>query len=249
MLAAERHWEERGGRPFLPRALSVADAEPPRTASGLDFLLEAVGPGTERLCGLEAGERVWVNGPLGNAFSEPRELAPGRRRGDPRRRRHRDRAAGAPAAAASPTAASRPGSCSASATASTHGGLDDLFSSCQIGLASEDGHAGAPRLRHRPAGGDARGRRRGQRRRLRLRPAADAGGGAGDVRRRAASPASWRSSRRWPAASAPASAAPCRSRRAATCASASTARSVGAATGSREVDPCLTSAGSSSSTR
>ena len=60
----------RGGRPFLPRALSVADdgAE----ADGgvrLDFLIEGIGPGTDRLCELEVGEGVWVNGPLGNAFS------------------------------------------------------------------------------------------------------------------------------------------------------------------------------------
>ncbi|HXV05505.1 MAG TPA: hypothetical protein VFP23_06325, partial [Solirubrobacterales bacterium] len=49
MLATERHWEEREGRPFLPRALSVADVE----GSRLDFLVDAVGPGSERLCALE----------------------------------------------------------------------------------------------------------------------------------------------------------------------------------------------------
>jgi dihydroorotate dehydrogenase (NAD+) catalytic subunit len=77
MLSAERRWEERGQRPFLPRALSVADAEPIEGGVRLDFLLEGVGPGTERLCALEPGERVWINGPLGNAFSAPGELAPG----------------------------------------------------------------------------------------------------------------------------------------------------------------------------
>ena len=40
-----------------------------------------------------------------------------------------------------------------------------------------------PGLRHRPARGDARGRRRRRRRRLRLRPAGDARGGAGALRR------------------------------------------------------------------
>ncbi len=142
MLAAERHWEERGGRPFLPRALSVADAEP---AGGdgvrLDFLLEAVGPGTERLCGLEVGEGVWVNGPLGNAFSEPRELAPG--------------AAGAilvgggigiaPLALLRRRFAARgvPSQILLGFRDRAHsGGLDDLFSNCQIGLASDDGHLG-----------------------------------------------------------------------------------------------------------
>jgi dihydroorotate dehydrogenase (NAD+) catalytic subunit len=73
MLASERRWGEGGARPFLPRALSVADAE----AGRLDFLVEGIGPGTDRLCELEPGESVWVNGPLGNGFSAPRELAPG----------------------------------------------------------------------------------------------------------------------------------------------------------------------------
>ncbi len=216
MLAAERHWEERGGRPYLPRAISVADAQKsPHTGDNVDgvqfdFLVEGIGPGTERLCELEAGERVWVNGPLGNAFSEPRELAPG--------------AAGAilvgggigvaPLALLRRRFAARgvPTQILLGFRDRAHcGGLDDLFSSCQIGLASEDGHLGAPRLRHRPAGGDARGRRRGgapsstpAARRRCWRP-------CGRCAPTGASPASWRWSRRWPAASAPASAAPCRS--------------------------------------
>ncbi len=78
MLAAEEHWDQRGGRPFLPRAISVAETGP-AAADGvrLDFLIEGVGPGTERLAELVAGEGVWVNGPLGNAFAEPREVNPG----------------------------------------------------------------------------------------------------------------------------------------------------------------------------
>ncbi|HEV2727422.1 MAG TPA: dihydroorotate dehydrogenase electron transfer subunit [Solirubrobacterales bacterium] len=77
MLAGERSWGEGGGRPFLPRAISVAETA--RAADGvrLDFLVEGVGPGTDRLCQLEAGERVWVAGPLGNSFSTPREASPG----------------------------------------------------------------------------------------------------------------------------------------------------------------------------
>jgi dihydroorotate dehydrogenase (NAD+) catalytic subunit len=77
MLAAEHRWAEREGRPFLPRALSVAEAGP-AAAEGirLDFLVEGVGPGTDRLCELEAGEGVWMTGPLGNAFSEPRDAHP-----------------------------------------------------------------------------------------------------------------------------------------------------------------------------
>ena len=71
MLAAALRWG--GGadeRPFLPRAFSVAR----RHASGtLDFVLEDVGPGTERLCELGAGDDVWLLGPLGQGFAPPRQ--------------------------------------------------------------------------------------------------------------------------------------------------------------------------------
>lgn len=77
MLAAERRWSERGGRPFLPRALSVAETGPAADGVRLDFLVEGVGPGTDRLCELEEGEGVWVTGPLGNAFSAPQDAHPG----------------------------------------------------------------------------------------------------------------------------------------------------------------------------
>ena len=141
MVAAARHWEETGQRPFLPRALSVADGVEENGALRLDFLIEGIGPGTNRLCELKPGDGVWVNGPLGNAFSEPRRLAPWatgailvgggigiaplallRRalsdRGVPTRvlLGFRDRA--------------------------HSGGLDDLFACCEVRLASEDGHAG-----------------------------------------------------------------------------------------------------------
>ena len=76
MLAAEGSWGEGGGRPYLPRAISVAEAVPATDGVRLDFLVEGVGPGTDRLCDLEAGERVWVTGPLGNSFSTPREVNP-----------------------------------------------------------------------------------------------------------------------------------------------------------------------------
>jgi dihydroorotate dehydrogenase (NAD+) catalytic subunit len=76
MLAAERRWAERGGRPFLPRALSVAEAGPAAEGVRLDFLVEGVGPGTDRLCDLEEGEGVWVTGPLGNAFPVPQDANP-----------------------------------------------------------------------------------------------------------------------------------------------------------------------------
>jgi dihydroorotate dehydrogenase electron transfer subunit len=74
MLAAERHWAEGGGRPFLPRAISVAEFAPAKDGVRLDFLVEGVGPGTDRLCDLAPGEGVWVTGPLGNSFSTPKEV-------------------------------------------------------------------------------------------------------------------------------------------------------------------------------
>jgi len=68
MLAAAERWG--GGedeRPYLPRALSVAryaEAE-------CHYLLEDVGPGTQRLCELEAGDEVLALGPLGRGFADP----------------------------------------------------------------------------------------------------------------------------------------------------------------------------------
>jgi NAD(P)H-flavin reductase len=66
MLAAAERWG--GGedeRPFLPRAFSVL-----RVADGrLQFMLEDVGPGTARLCELQAGDGLWVTGPLGLGFA------------------------------------------------------------------------------------------------------------------------------------------------------------------------------------
>ncbi|HVC07770.1 MAG TPA: dihydroorotate dehydrogenase [Solirubrobacterales bacterium] len=141
MLATERHWEQSGQRPFLPRALSVADAAANRDGVGLDFLLEGIGPGTDRLCELEVGERVWLTGPLGNSFSPPREISPA--------------AAGAilvgggigiaPLALLRRAFAARnvPTRVLLGFRDDSHtGGLEDLFSCCEVRLASEDGHRG-----------------------------------------------------------------------------------------------------------
>jgi dihydroorotate dehydrogenase (NAD+) catalytic subunit len=155
MLTTEFHWEHRAQRPFLPRALSVAnvdtaltspfvtDSETKHEVSGvrLDFLIEGIGPGTDRLCELKPGENVWVNGPLGNAFSEPGELS--------------SDAAGAilvgggigiaPLALLRRTFAARniPTRVLLGFRDETHsGGLDDLFACCEVRLASEDGHIG-----------------------------------------------------------------------------------------------------------
>lgn len=76
MLAGEHGWGEGGGRPFLPRAISVAETAPAKQGVRLDFLVEGVGPGTDRLCELAPGEGVWVTGPLGNSFKTPREVNP-----------------------------------------------------------------------------------------------------------------------------------------------------------------------------
>jgi dihydroorotate dehydrogenase (NAD+) catalytic subunit len=141
MLATEHHWEQHGQRPYLPRAFSVADVDAADGEIRLDFLIEGIGPGTDRLCELEVGERVWVNGPLGNSFSDPKELAPG--------------AAGAilvgggigiaPLALWRHRLSARniPARVLLGFRDEAHsGGLDDLFACCEVGLASDDGHLG-----------------------------------------------------------------------------------------------------------
>jgi NAD(P)H-flavin reductase len=68
MLAAVAGWG--GGvdeRPYLPRAVSVLYARD----GEVGFLLEDVGPGTHRLCGLGVGEDVYLVGPLGQGFTPP----------------------------------------------------------------------------------------------------------------------------------------------------------------------------------
>jgi dihydroorotate dehydrogenase electron transfer subunit len=78
MLAAADGWGARDGRAFLPRAISVAETAPAAGGSvRLDFLFDAVGPGTERLGNLRGGEEIWIVGPLGNSFAAPREVTPG----------------------------------------------------------------------------------------------------------------------------------------------------------------------------
>ena len=73
MLTAAERWG--GGtdeRPLLPRAFSVL-----RTSGAsrpvLEFMLEAVGPGTERLCELDQGDGLHLLGPLGLGFTAPGE--------------------------------------------------------------------------------------------------------------------------------------------------------------------------------
>jgi dihydroorotate dehydrogenase electron transfer subunit len=72
MLRAAERWG--GGaeeRPYLPRAFSVLRA--PARTDELHFLVEDVGPGTARLCELEAGAELALVGPLGIGFAAPRD--------------------------------------------------------------------------------------------------------------------------------------------------------------------------------
>jgi len=153
MLASERHWEQDGQRPFLPRALSVAETGPAASGVRLDFLVEGIGPGTDRLCELEPGENVWVNGPLGNSFSTPSELhqisIPADRDFDAVRAGGAILVGGgigiAPLALLRRKFVERniPTRVLLGFRDEAHsGGLDDLFSCCEVRLASDDGHRG-----------------------------------------------------------------------------------------------------------
>ncbi len=71
LTAAERWGGGESERPFLPRAFSVMRA--PRHTTELEFLLEDVGPGTNRLCELGSGDELLLLGPLGVGFRPPRD--------------------------------------------------------------------------------------------------------------------------------------------------------------------------------
>jgi dihydroorotate dehydrogenase electron transfer subunit len=49
---------------FLGRPLSVSQQD----GETISFLIAPIGPGTRELCGLRAGDLLWVLGPLGNGF-------------------------------------------------------------------------------------------------------------------------------------------------------------------------------------
>ncbi|HET6830925.1 MAG TPA: hypothetical protein VFH44_06185 [Solirubrobacterales bacterium] len=140
MLATAEHWGGDAGRPFLPRAFSVAAAEDAGEGVRLSFLLEDVGPGTRRLAGLGAGEGLLLTGPLGRPFSPPGALNPD--------------AAGAilvgggiglaPLAIWRHTLAERgiPERSLLGFRDRDHAGGLELFRCSEVRLASEDGHAG-----------------------------------------------------------------------------------------------------------
>ena len=141
MLATEQGWGGEGGRPYLPRAFSVARAAESGGAVELEFLSETVGLGTARLAALERGDGLLVTGPLGRPFSSPRELAPG--------------AAGAILVGGgigiAPLAILRRELARAGAPQRVllgfrdrahSGGVEELFGCEEVRLASEDGHVG-----------------------------------------------------------------------------------------------------------
>jgi dihydroorotate dehydrogenase electron transfer subunit len=140
MLAAGARWGADGERPYLPRAFSVAEAAPTGGGVRLDFLVEAVGPGSDRLAVLEPGEGLWVAGPLGRPFAPPGELSDG--------------AAGAILVGGgigiAPLAIWRrqlaeggvPVRILLGFRDRAHSGGLDLFDCSEVRLASEDGHAG-----------------------------------------------------------------------------------------------------------
>ncbi len=74
MLTGDGEWQGSSGRPYLPRAISVARVTGERGGLRLEFLIDVVGPGTARLDALGKGDSCLVAGPFGNPFSMPREL-------------------------------------------------------------------------------------------------------------------------------------------------------------------------------
>ena len=118
MLAADG-WGGPNGRPYLPRAFAVAEAEAGPEGVRLDFLLEAVGPGTERLEALALGAGLRHRPARAAVLLPGGPLARGRGR-DPGRRRDRGRDVGASAARA--LRAGPSGSCSAFAIVPTRAG-------------------------------------------------------------------------------------------------------------------------------
>jgi dihydroorotate dehydrogenase electron transfer subunit len=73
MLATGERWGGGDGeRPYLPRAFSFARVRDGSDGGpALEFLLEAIGPGTDRLRALRRGEEMLLTGPLGVGFRAP----------------------------------------------------------------------------------------------------------------------------------------------------------------------------------
>ncbi len=184
------------------RARSPSPASDPAPGGGADlqFLLEDVGPGTRRLAELKAGRGADAARPAGRAASRPPPrgstavLVGGGIGTAPILALHDERPA-APGGAGFRSAA--------------HAEAAALFGEVAA-LMTDDGSAGRQGLVTEPLrehlDADPAGHR------LRLRPAADAGGGASALRGARNAAPSWPWRPEWPAATAPASAAWCRPR-------------------------------------
>ena len=76
MLAAGTQWQGEAGRPYLPRAISVARTTGARGGLRLEFLIDEVGPGTRLMAAMEPNDECLLTGPFGSAFSMPKQLNP-----------------------------------------------------------------------------------------------------------------------------------------------------------------------------
>lgn len=76
MITEGPDWLSASGRPYLPRAISVARTMGQKGMLRLEFLIDVVGPGTARLDALAPGDSCMVTGPFGRPFSLPKELNP-----------------------------------------------------------------------------------------------------------------------------------------------------------------------------
>jgi NAD(P)H-flavin reductase len=77
MLTEGPDWLATSGRPFLPRAISVARTSGDPGNLRLEFLIDVIGPGTARLNELKGGDRCMIAGPFGRPFSLPNAILPG----------------------------------------------------------------------------------------------------------------------------------------------------------------------------
>lgn len=76
MLAVASESAQEAGRPYLPRAISVARIMGAPGGLRLEFLIDEVGPGTRQMAALTADDECWLAGPFGNLFSMPKQLNP-----------------------------------------------------------------------------------------------------------------------------------------------------------------------------
>ena len=183
MLSAADGWGQRDGRPYLPRAFSVAEAQPADEGVRLDFLRGGGRPGDRAARRARDGRRLWLTGPARSALLAAERARLADRRRDPGRRRDRARAAGDLAPPARRPRRADRGRCSGSGTASTRVGWMSCSPAARCGWRARTATRATSGyvtdlLAVLLEGDSARGGGR-----LRLRAPGDARGGAGDVRR------------------------------------------------------------------